>query len=41
MMVPTVCRGFSDEYGSWKISCSSRRYGRRSFSFRWAMSVPW
>ena len=20
-IVPTVCRGFSDEYGSWKIIC--------------------
>src|SRR3954470_7075793 len=25
MMVPTVLRGFSDEYGSWKIICISRR----------------
>ena len=29
MIVPTVLRGFSDEYGSWKIICISRR---RSFS---------
>ena len=27
-IVPTVCRGFSDEYGSWKIICMSRRSGR-------------
>ena len=26
-IVPTVCRGLSDEYGSWKISWISRRYG--------------
>ena len=25
MMVPTVCRGFSDEYGSWKIIWISER----------------
>ena len=25
---PTVLRGFSDEYGSWKIICISRRSGR-------------
>ena len=28
MIEPTVCRGFSDEYGSWKIICTSRRSGR-------------
>ena len=28
MIVPTVCRGFSDEYGSWKIIWMSRRSGR-------------
>ena len=28
MIVPTVCRGFSDEYGSWKIIWISRRSGR-------------
>ncbi len=28
MICPTVCRGFSDEYGSWKIICISRRSGR-------------
>ena len=27
MIVPTVLRGFSDEYGSWKIICISRRSG--------------
>ena len=26
--LPTVFRGFSDEYGSWKIICISRRSGR-------------
>ena len=25
MIEPTVLRGFSDEYGSWKIICISRR----------------
>ena len=28
MIWPTVLRGFSDEYGSWKIICISRRSGR-------------
>ena len=27
MIEPTVRRGFSDEYGSWKIICISRRSG--------------
>ena len=27
MIAPTVLRGFSDEYGSWKIICISRRSG--------------
>ena len=27
-MVPTVCLGFNDENGSWKIICMSRRSGR-------------
>ena len=27
MIVPTVCRGFSELYGSWKIICISRRSG--------------
>ena len=27
MIDPTVCRGFRDENGSWKIICSSRRSG--------------
>ena len=27
MIEPTVLRGFSDEYGSWKIICMSRRSG--------------
>ena len=30
MIVPTVLRGFSDEYGSWKIICISRRSAFRS-----------
>ena len=30
MIEPTVRRGFSDEYGSWKIICISRRSGRSS-----------
>ena len=30
MICPTVCRGLSDEYGSWKIICISRRTGRMS-----------
>ena len=37
---PTVCRGFSDEYGSWKIIWISPRIGRSSRTDRWAMSRP-
>ncbi len=39
-MVPTVCRGFSEEYGSWKIIWMSRRIGRIAPTPRWVMSVP-
>ena len=28
--MPTVLRGFSDAYGSWKIICMSRRSSRSS-----------
>src|SRR5262245_29483727 len=27
-IVPIVCRGVNDEYGSWKMICISRRNGR-------------
>ena len=40
MIVPTVRRGFSDEYGSWKIICISRRSGLSSFVLRSAISRP-
>ena len=40
MIVPTVRRGFSDEYGSWKIICISRRSGLISLRFRSAISRP-
>ena len=30
MIEPTVLRGFSDAYGSWKIICISRRRSRSS-----------
>ena len=40
MIVPTVCRGFSDEYGSWKIICISRRSGTISLRVRSVMSRP-
>ena len=39
-MVPTVCRGFSEEYGSWKIIWMSRRSGRIRLADRWVMSRP-
>jgi hypothetical protein len=41
MIVPTVCRGFSDENGSWKMICTSRRNGRIWRRFRCVMSAPW
>jgi hypothetical protein len=37
---PTLCRGFSDEYGSWKTICIRRLSGRSSSSFRCVMSWP-
>ena len=40
MIEPTVRRGFSDEYGSWKIICISRRSGLSSFVLRSAISRP-
>ena len=40
MIVPTVRRGFSDEYGSWKIICISRRSGLISFVLSPAISRP-
>src|SRR3712207_5900907 len=40
MIVPTVLRGFSDEYGSWKIICISRRSGLSSPCESLAMSRP-
>ena len=38
--MPTVRRGFSDEYGSWKIICISRRSGFMSLTLRFAISRP-
>ncbi len=40
MICPTVCRGFSDEYGSWKTICISRRSGRIWPRFSVVMSRP-
>ena len=37
---PTVCRGFSEEYGSWKIIWISRRIGIICRRERPEMSVP-
>ena len=39
-IVPTVCRGFSEEKGSWKIICILRRSGTISLRERWVMSSP-
>ncbi len=39
-MVPTVCRGFSDEYGSWKIIWISARIGFSSLRLAWPISRP-
>ncbi len=39
-IAPTVCLGFSDEYGSWKIICISRRSGRMAPARRCVMSRP-
>ena len=40
MIWPTVLRGFSDEYGSWKIICISRRSGRSWRCESFEMSRP-
>ena len=40
MMVPTVCRGFSDEYGSWKIIWISERTGVICLRLACVMSWP-
>ena len=40
MIVPTVCRGFSDGYGSWKIIWISDRIGASSLRLAWVMSWP-
>ncbi len=40
MIVPTVCRGFSELYGSWKIICISRRSGTISLRDRLVTSRP-
>src|SRR4051794_10067397 len=41
MMLPTVWRGFSELYGSWKIICISRRSGTISLRDSPVMSRPW
>ncbi len=40
MICLTRLRGLSDAYGSWKIICSSRRYGRSSWRESDVMSSP-
>src|SRR6266700_468372 len=40
MIRPTVCRGFSDKYGSWKMIWRSWRIGRSAPPLRWVMSRP-
>ncbi len=40
MIWPTVWRGLSAPYGSWKTICISRRSGRSSERPRWVMSRP-
>ena len=40
MIEPTVLRGFSDEYGSWKIICISRRSAFSSSPLMCAISWP-
>ena len=40
MICPTVMRGLSDEYGSWKITWILRRTPRMSAWFAWVMSAP-
>ena len=39
-MFPTVIRGLSDAYGSWKTICISRRIRRRSSFFIVVSSSP-
>ncbi len=39
-MVPTVCRGFRDAYGSWKIIWISERIGASRLRSAWVMSSP-
>ena len=39
-MFPTVMRGLSDEYGSWKTICISRRISRRSLRPIVVSSLP-
>ena len=39
-MFPTVMRGLSDEYGSWKTICISLRISRRSFRDIVVSSLP-
>src|ERR1051326_7011170 len=39
-IVRIVMRGFNDAYGSWKISCMSRRLRRRSFLLNPRRSTP-
>ena len=41
MIDPTVLRGFSDEYGSWKIICISRRSAFSRSPRTCEMSSPW
>lgn len=40
MILPTVCRGFSEAYGSWKIIWISERTGASSLREAWVMSCP-
>ncbi len=40
MLSPMGVRGSSDAYGSWKMICIRRRYGRRSAPLSCVMSVP-
>ena len=40
MIEPIVLRGFSDEYGSWKIICTSRLTAFSAAPFRRVMSLP-
>ncbi len=40
MMLPTVMRGLSEPYGSWKIICTRRRIWRSSSPWSAARSLP-